>query len=770
VSREETIKADGQASVQAAVADVQLLDLDEWREQLDKRLGIVGANGWADGPLAEEVGAAFDAVEKTKAAHQEALQRYEFVAGKLRSVMLALESPQLAAALAARIYDAPLRQCLGKMYLTTSGYVDGRYRDKMPIEGVVAWKVLKADGATDTQIRTNLQKGFAGVLCARAEGYELNGGKVAQFIHLSKLEGRKAILSGDELTREVRRVLSLPQPKAPEPKKPTPPKPEKPVKKKKAKPERLEVDGPSTAEIATANAAETAGVQPVPVDQEEPPKAEKKRPAFGQWLGGVGTAANGAGVVIDRCDHAWRERYERGLKPKEALKEAIDAGEAKKEVQTDEGTAMAPADDDSVDAKIAKRFAPAAEATALLFSPSTAVTTAGKPIPEKPEGQTLSWYQWASLCGNPEPVGRWLEMYQEGKKPREAKKIAERWCERLQAYIEIELSSAGYSSRVAEMFRDGYTENAAAEELQRAAAADSVEKKPGDKAQTPAATAEESHGVRSEDVAQSPAPADGNDCDEKDCIWRKQCKAQPDGAEAVCFEMTAKVGRGLTLEALQLTAEDMQTADSLFTLRGSKATPGFVKPIINFRNSEWAYIATKPDGGGYLLPLVMPEDWTGNKRKHNDRKDSGHGEYAGLAVDVQDGKRIVGKGMLPVAPFTAEADFSWAIDLDLESKELRDIQSNDTIYTGRASATIKGMVEIEGRYWACAKTEVLGEDYVEYELQELLRRDKAAGQIYACDSELPGDGLNVTGLLVTDPDGEEWVFGPQKRKVRTLRV
>ena len=45
------------------------------------------------------------------------------------------------------------------------------------------------------------------------------------------------------------------------------------------------------------------------------------------------------------------------------------------------------------------------------------------PIPEKPQGQSLSWYQWANLVGKVQPTGRALQLFMDGVKPSIAIKM-----------------------------------------------------------------------------------------------------------------------------------------------------------------------------------------------------------------------------------------------------------------------------------------------------------------------------------------------------------
>jgi hypothetical protein len=52
---------------------------------------------------------------------------------------------------------------------------------------------------------------------------------------------------------------------------------------------------------------------------------------------------------------------------------------------------------------------------------AAATTQAGNAVPERPDGQSLSWYQWARKMGDVEPVDPYLKLYLQGCTPRQAK-------------------------------------------------------------------------------------------------------------------------------------------------------------------------------------------------------------------------------------------------------------------------------------------------------------------------------------------------------------
>lgn len=218
--------------------------------------------------LAEQFTSRMDRLEKKHkeltAATQAIVEEADLLQAQVHAAAKLLKTVDLAPVLAMKPYDEPLRAVLVKMKMTRDGSYNPKTRkyNQEPIASVTPWAQLKANGATDAQIRSNLDSGFGaswdgGV---KAAGHAIRGG---EFYRGSETYRQDKLLSGAHLVAEVRRVLEIPQPKtgpatpAQAKSKPLGEKPKSPASKKS--PAAKKAKKPAAAKPAPA----------IPLDDEE---------------------------------------------------------------------------------------------------------------------------------------------------------------------------------------------------------------------------------------------------------------------------------------------------------------------------------------------------------------------------------------------------------------------------------------------------------------------------------------------------------------------
>ena len=168
----------------------------ELEQAMGLELNVFGGDSGLDGSA--------EAVEKARTALAAAWKAHAFEMARARAMVEALRAPGVQKTLAAQVYDADLRRCLGKLQLK------GRYYPNAKT-GAVPWKAL-AKGATDAQIAGNLATGFECDSWTVRQCHEAILWSEKKAGHF-RVEGGEwaATLSGAELVKQVRRVLGIPQ-------------------------------------------------------------------------------------------------------------------------------------------------------------------------------------------------------------------------------------------------------------------------------------------------------------------------------------------------------------------------------------------------------------------------------------------------------------------------------------------------------------------------------------------------------------------------------